>query len=321
MTVLTIISIPPCHRTRYGSTVGAMMADDRPNASDTAGLSALLGFGESAEEGFSSAAAAAAEELDPTAAARGAVVLEVARASAAISERASPAEQTKILAACARLAQACETERPINWLKHGKTYDHLTAEDLAPDMWRQPRLCAALAAKFSEGGVDHDAAAIAEQAAEARYARDKRERVRMPQTYSVCIGGATPARLSVVAAQLGAAHPRARKERKGATRFAVARGDIEHALDVGAKELRYAGLCVNGAPLRIEENRGCHEVRAGDVATTEERRGDCYHPWRTPPASRRSTHPRSPPLARRAPATPRPSRRSSASPRSCSAPA
>jgi hypothetical protein len=156
-------------------------------------------------------------------------------------------------------------------------------------VWVQPRLRAALEANFAEGGVDHDAAAIAEQAAEARYRRDKRERVRMPQTYSVRIGGATPARLGVVAAQLNAARPRARKQGKDATRIAVARGDIEHAIDVGAKELRYAGLSVNGAPLRIEENRGCHELRAGDAATTEERRGDCYHhcyhPWRTTPAS------------------------------------
>ena len=112
----------------------------------------------------------------------------------------SLAEQKKTLAACARLAQACEAKRSINWLKDGKTYDHLTAEDLASVMWRQPRLCAALAAKFAEGGVGHDAAAIAEQAAEARYTRDKRERVRIPQTYSVRFGGATPARLGVVAA-------------------------------------------------------------------------------------------------------------------------
>ena len=96
----------------------------------------------------------------------------------------SLAEQKKTLAACARLAQACEAKRSINWLKDGKTYDHLTADDLAPVVRRQPRLCAALAAKFAEGGVVHDAAAIAEQAAEARYARDKHERVRIPRTYS-----------------------------------------------------------------------------------------------------------------------------------------
>ena len=38
----------------------------------------------------------------------------------------SLAEQKKTLAACARLAQACEAKRPINWLKDGKTDDHVT---------------------------------------------------------------------------------------------------------------------------------------------------------------------------------------------------
>ena len=91
------------------------MADDRPKAGVSAGPSALLGFGES-EEGCSDAREEDVHELHLTAA-RDAIDLEVARASAAFSEHASPAEQEEILAASERLAQACATLRSINFLR------------------------------------------------------------------------------------------------------------------------------------------------------------------------------------------------------------